>query len=162
MIMTRVRPPREDDRDEWLRMRRSLWPDCPDEEHDAEIGAFLRVVSEPWPSSGPYPGGNAAIFLAERADGRPCGFLEASIRPYAEGAEARPIGYIEGWFVDPDMRRSGVGRALVEAAEDWARAQGCRQMASDAEIDNAVSVEAHAALGYREVGRHVHFAKDLG
>ena len=35
-------------------------------------------------------------------------------------------------------------------------------MASDALIDNAVSIESHARLGYREVGRLVHFAKDLG
>ena len=35
-------------------------------------------------------------------------------------------------------------------------------MASDALIDNAISIEAHARLGYREVERLVHFAKDLG
>ena len=88
--------------------------------------------------------------------------LEASIRPYAEGSEAQPVGYIEGWYVDPDVRRHGVGRALVVAAEDWVRSLGCRQMASDVEIENGVSVEAHVAIGYREVGRVVHFSKDLG
>ena len=77
------------------------------------------------------------------------------------GLEARPVGYIEGWYVDGDVRRQGVGRALVEAAEAWARSKGCRQMASDALIDNAVSIEAHARLGYREVERLVHFAKEL-
>jgi aminoglycoside 6'-N-acetyltransferase I len=59
------------------------------------------------------------------------------------------------------MRRRGVGRALVEEAEAWARSKGCRQMASDAYIDNATSAESHARLGYREVERLVHFAKDL-
>ena len=59
------------------------------------------------------------------------------------------------------MRRPGVGRALVEAAEAWARSKGCRLMASDAYIDNTVSIESHARLGYREVEHLVHFAKDL-
>ncbi len=103
-----------------------------------------------------------AVWIAERPSGGLCGFLEASIRPYAEVSEAQPVGYIEGWYVDPDVRRHGVGRALVVAAEEWVRSLGCRQMASDAEIENGVSIEAHVAIGYREVGRVVHFSKDLG
>jgi aminoglycoside 6'-N-acetyltransferase I len=51
---------------------------------------------------------------------------------------------------------------LVEAAESWARSKGCLWMASDALIDNAVSIVAHGRLGYREVERLVHFAKELG
>ena len=35
-------------------------------------------------------------------------------------------------------------------------------MASDAELWNAVSHQAHAALGYRETARLVLFKKDLG
>ena len=59
------------------------------------------------------------------------------------------------------MRRRGVGRALVEAAEEWARSRGCRQMASDAELWNDVSHKAHGAIGYREVARLVLYKKDL-
>ena len=40
--MTQIRSPRVEDRAEWVRMRRALWPTCPDEEHDAEIGLFLQ------------------------------------------------------------------------------------------------------------------------
>ena len=35
-------------------------------------------------------------------------------------------------------------------------------MASDAELWNTVSHEAHGAIGYREVARLVLFKKDLG
>jgi aminoglycoside 6'-N-acetyltransferase I len=70
-------------------------------------------------------------------------------------------GVIEGWYVDADVRRRGVGRALVEAAEAWARSRGCRQMASDAELWNEVSHRAHGALGYEETARLVLFKKDL-
>ena len=136
------------DRAEWLRMRRILWEDCPDEEQAREIAEILDGDSE-------------TAFLAERPGGPPCGFLEAALRSRVDGCESSPVGYVEGWYVDPDMRRQGVGRALVEAAEAWARSKGCRQMASDAELWNEVSHRAHGAIGYRETGRLVHFRKDL-
>ena len=161
-LMIHIRAPRSDDQDEWVRMRRALWPDCPDDQHLAEIGLFLQGGHDAAPASCRYAVGEIAAWVAERPSGGLCGFLEASIWPYAEGAEAQPVGYIEGWYVDPDMRKHGDGRALVVAAEGWARSLGCRQMASDAETENAVSIKAYVAIGYREVGRAVHFSKDLG
>ena len=136
------------DRAEWLGMRRALWGDCPDEEQVREMDEILESESE-------------EVFFAERPEGGLCGFLEAAIRPWAIGCESRPVGYIEGWYVDPDVRRQGVGRALVEAAEDWARSKGCRQMASDAELWNDISYQAHGAIGYRETARLVLFKKNL-
>jgi aminoglycoside 6'-N-acetyltransferase I len=159
--MTLIRAPRPDDEGEWLRMRRALWPECPEEEHRREMREFPASEGSPSSASRGASAGDVVAFVAERAGGSLCGFLEASIRPFAEGTEARPVGYIEGWYVDPDTRRRGVGRALVEAAEAWARAQGCRQMASDALVDNTISIASHKRLGYREVERLVHFAKDL-
>ena len=147
MIVT-VRSVRPEDRAEWLRMRRALWDDCPDDQQVREIDEILKSDSE-------------TAFVAERPSGGLCGFLEAAIRPWAIGCEPRPVGYIEGWFVDEDLRRQGVGRALVEAAEAWAKSRGCRQMASDAELWNTVSHQAHGALGYEETARLVLFKKDL-
>ena len=103
--MTQIRSPRVEDRAEWVRMRRALWPTCPDEEHDAEIGLFLQSSHDTSPASCRYGVGEIAVWIAERPSGGLCGFLEASIRPYAEGSEAQPVGYIEGWYVDPDVRR---------------------------------------------------------
>jgi aminoglycoside 6'-N-acetyltransferase I len=101
-------------------------------------------------------------FVAERPSGGLCGFLEAALRSRADGCDSTPVGYLEGWYVDEDFRRHGVGRALVEAAEGWARSKGCRQMASDAELWNTVSHQAHGALGDEEAARLVLFKKDLG
>ncbi len=159
--MPHVRAPKAEDRDEMLRMRRALWPECPAPEHEAEIAAFLDGGGGP-PLSCGYSTGDFAAFVAERPGGGLCGFVEAAIRPYAEGIEPQRVGYVEGWYVDPDLRRRGIGRALVEAAEAWAVAKGCRAMASDALADNAVSIASHARLGYRAVETLVHFAKDLG
>jgi GNAT superfamily N-acetyltransferase len=41
------------------------------------------------------------------------------------------VGFVEGWFVREPFRNRGVGRELMRAAEQWARARGCREMASE-------------------------------
>jgi aminoglycoside 6'-N-acetyltransferase I len=103
-----------------------------------------------------------ALFVAEDAESRTIGFVEVALRSHADGCDARqPVGFIEGWYVSADHRRSGVGRALIKVAEDWALEQGCIEMASDTWIDNPGSERAHQALGYEVVDRCVHFRKPL-
>ncbi|AGA30157.1 sortase-like acyltransferase [Singulisphaera acidiphila DSM 18658] len=148
MINVNVRKGGPQDRADWLGMRRTLWDDCPDDEQVREMDEILESDLE-------------EVFFAEWPGGKLCGFLEVALRSRADGCETTPVGYIEGWYVDPDSRRQGVGRALVEAAEDWARSKGCRQMASDAELWNDISYQAHGAIGYRETARLVLFKKDL-
>ena len=57
-------------------------------------------------------------FVAAGPSQRLCGFLEATIRPFAEGCDTEPIGYIEGSYVDAAARRRAFGGRLVEAAKD--------------------------------------------
>ena len=71
------------------------------------------------------------------------------------------MAYLEGWFVVPEARGRGVGRALIAAAEDWGRAHSCREFASDTELDNDVSAAAHHAVGFVEVGLVRCFRKEL-
>jgi aminoglycoside 6'-N-acetyltransferase I len=54
-----------------------------------------------------------------------------------------------------------MGRALLEAAENWSRERGYTEMGSDALIDNEVSHAAHLRSGYEIVDRVVNFRKDL-
>lgn len=104
---------------------------------------------------------DGAVFVIERDDGSLAGFVEAGTRSIADGCKPNPVGYIEAWYVDEDVRRSGHGRALLEAAEDWARQQGYTEMASDALIENEVSHAAHGRIGYEEVSRVITYRKDL-
>jgi aminoglycoside 6'-N-acetyltransferase I len=129
-------------------MRAGMWSVEP-EENRREIDEILRD-QEHW-----------AVFTARAESGVFIGFLEVGLREYAEGASTSPVGYLEGWYASPQFRNQGVGRALVAAGESWARSCGCAEMASDAEIDNALSIRLHNRLGYREVERIVCLLKPL-
>jgi aminoglycoside 6'-N-acetyltransferase I len=135
-------------------MRVLLWPDGSAEEHRKELSSAL--------------GGEAvstlptATLVAASEDGVLMGFLEAGLRSHADGCDtAQPVGFVEGWFVYERARGQAVGKELMRAAQDWARSQGCREMASDALIDNESSIHAHVALGFEIVDRCVHFRKSL-
>lgn len=145
----KIRTVKKSDVAEWLRMRTALWPEEPGD-HPVEIDQFFAGTRN-----------DLATFVAEVEDDRLCGFLEASTRSYAEGCRSSPVGYIEGWWVDSGHRNKGIGAALVAAAEDWARANGLTEMASDTDLENDASQRAHAALGYRETDRMICFSKKL-
>ena len=144
-----VRPIRETDLNDWFRLRKSLWDETGDEDHKSEMMDILE-----------HPDSQLVLF-AELGAGRLIGFLEASIRPFVEDCETDHVGYLEGWYVEPEFRKMGIGRELVRQAEAWARDKGCSEMASDAEIGNEASLTAHLSLGYGETSRLVHLRKDL-
>jgi aminoglycoside 6'-N-acetyltransferase I len=146
-----VRAVEPTDVDAWLRMRCALWPDGSEDEHRGEIALLLAgKLGDP-----------AAAFLAEEERGRAVGFAELSVRPCAEGCRTTRVAYLEGWYVMPEARMQGVGRALVAAAEEWGRAQGCTEFASDTAVDNTGSAAAHLALGFEEAGLVRCFRKEL-
>ena len=131
-------------------MRTSLWPDTSFEDHLREL-ENVRAAGLP-----------AQTFVAVCEEGALVGFLDVGLRSHADGCNpARPVGFVEGWFVREAFRNQGIGRALMHAAEDWARAQGSVEMASDTWIDHEESQRAHAALGFEVVDRCVHFRKQL-
>jgi len=102
------------------------------------------------------------LVLVARAAGGVVGFAEASIRrDYVNGCETSPVAFVEGLYVTPHHRHGGVARALVAAVERWAKAQGLRELASDAMLDNEQSHAMHRALGFSETERVVYFRKAL-
>lgn len=131
-------------------MRAELWPD-----EDPDLLGHQTLLHF---SGNPLAD---AIFICEDNDGGACGFLELRLRAYAEGCTSSPVPFIEGWFVSGGARHKGAGRALVQAAENWALVRNFKEIASDTQLDNSLSLGAHAALGYEEVERLVAFRKSL-
>jgi aminoglycoside 6'-N-acetyltransferase I len=135
-------------------LRKALWPESSLEQHARDLGPVLE--------------GTASLtmplisLVAEASSHQIAGFVEVGLRSHADGCDAsRPVGYIEGWYAAGTYRHQGIGRKLLEAAEDWARSQGCAEMASDSLIENELSQRAHEALGYNGVDRCVYYRKVL-
>jgi len=134
----------------WLDMRLALWPDATADDHRAYMAIslaqperFLQLV----------------MYDARR---QPIGIIEGSIRgDYVNGTETSPVGFVEGVYVAPTFRRKGIARQLFAAIGDWAKARGCRELASDALLDNEVSQRAHRSLGFKETERVVYFCRKL-
>jgi ribosomal protein S18 acetylase RimI-like enzyme len=92
--------------------------------------------------------------------------------------EDQPLGFVTGvevthpdkgtemfiyeLAVDPDARRRGVGRSLVEALGDVARANGCYGMWVLADDDNDAALATYRAAGGRPTSRPVMIDWDLG
>jgi aminoglycoside 6'-N-acetyltransferase I len=132
----------------WLSLRSQLWPHASESELLREMadtlarGHFVRLASAP--------------------NGSAVGFVEASRRvDYVNGTSSSPVVFLEGLYVVPLARRKGVARALVADVERWAAAQGCKELASDSPIENAVAHATHRALGFEETERVVYFRRPV-
>lgn len=138
----------ERDAPDWLDMRRRLWPDALADEHRAEMRELTRSPV-------------FAAFIARDGEGRAIGFAEVYARPFANGCESRPVPFLEGIWVTPEMRNTGVGSELLGAVESWCLRRGFNELGSDALIENADSHRVHAAWGFAETERVVYFRKAL-
>ncbi len=125
-----------------------LWPEHSAKEMTEEIASLLARE-------------DAAIFLYKE-QGEAVGFAQCQLRrDYVEGTETSPVGYLEGIYVRESVRRQGIARRLLSACENWAKAQGCTEFASDCEIDNTDSQRFHRSVGFEEANQIVAYVKKL-
>jgi aminoglycoside 6'-N-acetyltransferase I len=138
------------DAPEWVAMRAALWPEAAATELARDVRNHFDLPRR------------AVAFLAFDAEGKAIGFAEATVRTdYVNGTDTSPVGFLEGWYVDPSRRSQGVGRALAAAVERWTRQRGCTELASDAWLADVPSQRAHVACGFEETERVVCFRKLL-
>ena len=99
-----------------------------------------------WHRVGPRSEGLVAV-----ADGRVVGMIELWLkRPQdPDGARTPRVKVDLGLAVSVDWRGRGVGRALMLAAEDWARAHGAERMILDLAANNAGAQRLYERLGYQ-------------
>lgn len=89
-------------------------------------------------------------------------FAHCSIRnEYVEGADTDNVAYLEAVYVEQQYRNLGVASRLIQYCEDWGKSKGCRQFASDCDINNLSSIKLHRKKGFDESARLVHFIKNI-
>lgn len=147
--MTTIVSARAEHLDQWAQLRHRLWDEDPVEAHREEAAEQL---------------GDEERFLNLVAidDGRVVAFAEASIRhEYVNGCDGSPVVFLEGIFVVPELRRTGLARQLCDKVAEWGRARGCTEFASDAWHDDTESHAFHLAAGFVETERVVYFRQEL-
>jgi aminoglycoside 6'-N-acetyltransferase I len=148
-----IRRAQPTDREVLGKMRHALWPESSVEHHEEELVPIL---------AGKPPGIMPLVYFVAEENDVVVGFVEVGLRSTADGCDcARAVGYVKGWYVAESHRRHGVGAQLIAAAENWAREQGCTEMASDTQIENTQSLQAHLHLGYEVSERSILFRKSL-
>lgn len=147
--MIAVRPAHESDAELWAEMRHALWPSLSVEGHLKDIDQALSA-------------NNVGNFVAEVSETKSLiGFMELAIRPYVDGCDTKNVAFVEGIWIAEDHRRSGIGRKFLKVAEAWARDKGCKELASNAELSNTLSHQAHIGWGFEETERVVYFRKGI-
>lgn len=102
------------------------------------------------------------ILISKNSEKENIGFAIFSIRTdYVEGSKNTPTGYLEGIFVEPDFRKHGIAKRLVELGEAWLKENACTQIGSDTWLTATASRDFHKKMGFREEEELVHFLKDI-
>jgi GNAT superfamily N-acetyltransferase len=108
--------------------------------------ADARLLSEP----------GAEAFVAMIED-RPCGVI--TVHPDADYFTGHPRAHVDILVVAPEAEGQGVGRALLESVEQWARDHHCLEVVLDVFSGNEAAMAFYERCGYRP--DHVRLAKPL-
>ena len=100
----------------------------------------------------------SVIFLALRSDGSAVGFTQ--LYPSFSSARAQRIFILNDLFVDPGVRRRGVGQRLLDAAADFGRSAGAIRLTLSTAHANTAAQALYEAHGWRrdEIFRSYHLA----
>lgn len=134
--------------DDWLRLREAVYTGLDRDFHQQEMEIYFNDEDK-------------TCLLACNATDSVCGMVEMSLRNVVDGCLSSPVGYVEGIFVDPAHRGSGIARLLMQHAEGWCRSRGCREIATDAELDHEEAQRFHQHMGFQETYRIVEYRKEL-
>lgn len=99
--------------------------------------------------------GDSRIFLAVR-EGRAVGFTQ--LYPSFSSLSMRRVWILNDLYVAPEARRTGAGRALMSAAESFARADGAKGLALATQIGNRTAQGLYAKMGYRRDEEFFHYS----
>lgn len=98
---------------------------------------------------------HAAVLVAETPDGV-VGRLSVARDPHPASEHVADLGVM----VAREHRRRGIGRALMTAAEDWAREVGVRKLELHVFPSNEAALALYESLGYEREGfRRAHYRR---
>jgi GNAT superfamily N-acetyltransferase len=139
-----IRPARLSDVDEIVRLTSQLGYDVVAPNTAAKLSRFLSRRDHQ--------------FLIAEADGYAVGWMHVAV---TESIEADPFVVVGGLVVDRIHRGQGIGRTLLEHAEDWARTQGCSIVRVWSSTARTAAHRFYEHLGYTRVKTQHSFMKPV-
>jgi ribosomal protein S18 acetylase RimI-like enzyme len=94
--------------------------------------------------------GHSFLFVAE-ADGRTVGFISGELREGSPTFRQKTWASVDDVFVEPDYRNLGVGRALLESVEAWAKEKSADGISLQVAAANERGRKFYEGLGFREI-----------
>jgi ribosomal protein S18 acetylase RimI-like enzyme len=121
-----------------------------------QVSMTLRLVRLPRTVRVEYPhdpyaladewGHRSGMLVAVSGNNAPVGYIALNEQHVSLSVQATDLA------VAPEMRRRGVGSALVLAAQDWASARGARRFILEMQSKNHAAVQLAQKLGYEFCG----------
>jgi GNAT superfamily N-acetyltransferase len=127
-------------------------------EHNAALPQIFRKAgreSIEWYLFSIFGNFNAAIFVAE--DEEFLGFIHVTIEQVKGNPlfENRTYAWVHNLLVKKDMRRKGIGRALMQKAQEWGSLKGATSTELTVWEFNEEALRFYDALGYVTLNRHL-------
>jgi ribosomal protein S18 acetylase RimI-like enzyme len=95
------------------------------------------------------------VFVAQHEDGTVAGYVTTRLNRNSG------IGWVPNLAVDLAHQGQGLGRALLEYALEFFKAQGMSVAKIETLDQNPIGQTLYPSLGFQEVARQVHYAKRL-
>jgi GNAT superfamily N-acetyltransferase len=152
-VTLEIRPASRADRDLMIVFHHALYVDYRKEILEAELEPLYayqnlgRALREDVDAILASP--RAVGFIAEE-DGTPIGYITGHVEEDARRVLARK-GVVEDWYVEPDARGKGVGKALFDTLVEAFGERGCVVLESTTWAGNTGARAAHQALGFHDI-----------
>lgn len=137
-----------EDRATWYSFRNSLYHDLSQEFDNQEMELIAMDSMR-----------DSYLIVNDKND--KIGLLEMSLRNFVDGCLNSPVAYIEGIYLTEEQRGKGYGRKIINWAKEWGRSRGCKELASDVELDNIEAQNFHQQVGFEETCRVVQYKMEI-
>jgi GNAT superfamily N-acetyltransferase len=97
-------------------------------------------------------------FFVADVNGRAVGWVHVV---FAEYVDAEPFVLLGGLVVDQNHRRLGIGRALMDRAEVWAKERRCSMVRLTSSATRTASHRFYEGIGYTNIKTQYSFIKPL-